>query len=56
MDDPNIGKFPSLTGVIHFLIIKTVAQTAVATIGFPSLTGVIHFLIKNNGKNNNIFK
>ena len=39
-----IAGFPSLTGVIHFLIagiraIKTVAQT------FPSLTGVIHFLI-----------
>ena len=39
-----IAGFPSLTGVIHFLIagiraIKTVAQK------FPSLTGVIRFLI-----------
>ena len=39
-----IAGFPSLTGVIHFLIagiraIKTVAQT------FPSLTGVIRFLM-----------
>ena len=36
--------FPSLTGVIRFLI-KTVENTLIVTVLFPSLTGVIRFLI-----------
>ena len=40
-------QFPSLTGVIHFLIysIKNSDRHIIA-MTFPSLTGVIHFLIK----------
>ena len=38
--------FPSLTGVIHFLImVVKKLYPKIWTVWFPSLTGVIHFLI-----------
>ena len=42
----NTVKFPSLTGVIHFLIPKRDFSYNVSNSSkFPSLTGVIHFLM-----------
>ena len=51
-------KFPSLTGVIHFLILTDVVSfNHVATAQFPSLTGVIHFLILRKRYNiNTLYK
>ena len=46
MFNNSLLKFPSLTGVIHFLIKKYTDKYGIIAGGFPSLTGVIHFLIK----------
>ena len=42
----NADKFPSLTGVIRFLIAKK-QYKKISTDKFPSLTGVIRFLISH---------
>ena len=46
------GTFPSLTGVIRFLIV-TIQEDEFAE-KFPSLTGVIHFLIECSSNYNGI--
>ena len=40
-----MSEFPSLTGVIRFLIIYS-NDNEILIVGFPSLTGVIRFLIE----------
>ena len=42
-------KFPSLTGVIRFLIGIVGGEWQIDIAEFPSLTGVIRFLILNTG-------
>ena len=39
-----LDEFPSLTGVIRFLIVNA-DKNYIGISEFPSLTGVIHFLI-----------
>ena len=39
-----LSQFPSLTGVIRFLIVNA-DKNYIGISEFPSLTGVIHFLI-----------
>ena len=46
--------FPSLTGVIHFLITYHKNKYNGNNEKFPSLTGVIHFLIENTVTNNEL--
>ena len=48
----NFFKFPSLTGVIRFLMQNIqMVQIKNSKSGFPSLTGVIRFLIENASLN-----
>ena len=44
-------QFPSLTGVIRFLIAVPIYAVPSSVRKFPSLTGVIRFLIVNADKN-----